>query len=263
MTCTGSQLGARAQSARGVSVTKHNPILSSNVGAPAVVDEICALCLELAEQMSWLIEPLTLGRARAYIRQHVLRNRLLSAVIRPAWVSRCSDRDVVRKTLDQMREELVHDDQIGRPHTELIFELGRGVGLTDAEMNSSTPVPLVEAAFNIWENLARTRHWTVGWLSSSVGEYLLATLPHHNFSAQDWKSALGLSDDDVFFFTYHQKVDTDHAGRDVWKPIANYVTDETSREDILSGARTALMALQLYYRGVADLGDELDRKARA
>jgi hypothetical protein len=41
------------------------------------------------------------------------------------------------------------------------------------------------------------------------------------------------------------------------------VTDETSREDILSGARTALMALQLYYRGVANLGDELDRKARA
>jgi heme oxygenase-like protein len=88
-------------------------------------------------------------------------------------------------------------------------------------------------------------------------EYLLATLPNHNFCAQEWQSVLGLSDDDVFFFTYHQKVDTDHAGRDVWKPIAKHVTDEKSREDVLSGARTALTALQLYYRGVADLGDEI------
>ena len=242
-----------------VVVVKDNAVVADTAGS-AIVDEICALCLQSAEHMSWLVEPLTLGRARAYVLQHVLRNRLLSAVIRPAWVSRCSDADVVRKTLGQMREELVHDDHIGRPHTELILELGRGIGLTDVQMMSSTPVPLVEAAFNIWENLARTRNWTIGWLSSSVGEYLLATLPNHNFSAEEWKRALQLTDNDVFFFSYHQKVDTDHAGSDVWKPIAKHIIDWRSREDVLSGTRAALTALQLYYRGVADLGDELDAK---
>ena len=54
-----------------------------------IVDEICDLCLQSSSQMSWLIEPLTAGRARAFILQHILRNRLLSSVIRPAWVSRC------------------------------------------------------------------------------------------------------------------------------------------------------------------------------
>jgi pyrroloquinoline quinone (PQQ) biosynthesis protein C len=240
---------------------KHNAVVATESAGSAIVDEICALCLQSAERMSWLVEPLTPGRAKAYVLQHVLRNRLLSAVIRPAWVSRCSDQDVVHKTLGQMREELVFDDEIGRPHTELIFELGRSIGLSDAEMMSSAPVPLVEAAFNIWENLARTRHWTIGWLSSSVGEYLLATLSHHNFSADGWKRALGLSDTDVFFFSYHQHVDTGHAGRDVWTPIAKQIVDGRSREDVLSGTRAALTALSLYYRGVAELGDELDARS--
>ena len=228
----------------------------------AIVDEVCALCLRSSSEMSWLIEPLTPGRARAFILQHILRNRLLSAVIRPAWVSRCPDLAVVRKTIGQMREELVYDDAIQRPHTEILWEMGRNAGLTDSEMNSATPVPLVEAAFNVWENMARTRHWIVGWLSSSVGEYLLTALSNHNLGAEQWKRALGLTDEQVFFFSYHERADEDHAGRDVWKPIARHAVTEKDRREVLDGTKLALQALQLFYRGVADLGDRLDEQSR-
>ena len=229
---------------------------------PTIVDEICDLCLQSAPEMSWLIEPLTLGRARAYVLQHLLRNRLLSAVIRPAWLSRCPDMTVVEQTIEQMREELVHDDEIDSAHTELIRQLGKSVGLSDAEMDSSTPVSQVEAAFNLWENLARTRHWAVGFLSSSVGEYLIVTLKDNNFSGERWKKHLGLNDQDVFFFTYHQKADLLHAGVNVWKPIIKHVHNTSDRQELLSGARMALEALRLFYRGCADLGDELDRKMK-
>ena len=228
----------------------------------AIVDEVCDLCLQSSSEMSWLIEPLTPGRARAFILQHILRNRLLSAVIRPAWVSRCPDLAVVRKTIGQMREELVYDDAIERPHTEILWEMGRNVGLSDSEMNSATPVPLVEAAFNVWENMARTRHWIVGWLSSSVGEYLLTALSNHNLGAAQWKQALGLTDEQVFFFSYHERADEDHAGRDVWNPIARHAVTEKDRQEVLDGTRLALQALQLFYRGVADLGDRLDEQSR-
>ena len=228
----------------------------------AIVDEVCDLCLQSSSEMSWLIEPLTPGRARAFILQHILRNRLLSAVIRPAWVSRCPDLAVVRKTIGQMREELVYDDAIERPHTEILWEMGRNVGLSDSEMNSATPVPLVEAAFNVWENMARTRHWIVGWLSSSVGEYLLTALSNHNLGAAQWKQALGLTDEQVFFFSYHECADEDHAGRDVWTPIAQHAVTEKDRQEVLAGTRLALQALQLFYRGVADLGDRLDEQSR-
>lgn len=230
---------------------------------PTIVDEICDLCLQAAPEMSWLVEPLTPGRARAYVLQHLLRNRLLSAVIRPAWLSRCPDMTVVEKTIEQMREELVHDDEIDAAHTELIKQLGKAVGLSDAEMAASTPVPQVEAAFNLWENLARTRHWAVGFLSSSVGEYLIVTLKDNNFSAARWKQSLGLNDQEVFFFSYHEKADLLHAGVDVWKPIIKHIHNTSDRQELLTGAKMALEALRLFYRGVADLGDELDKKMQA
>ena len=212
--------------------------------------------------MSWLRKTLKPGRARAFILQHVLRNRLFSAVIRPAWVSRCPDLAVVRKTIAQMREELVYDDVIKRPHTEILWQMGRNIGLTDEEMNASKPVPLVEVAFNVWENMARTRHWICGWMSSSVGEFLLTELPAHSARGSVGKEALGLTDEQVFFFTYHEKADEDHAGRNVWSPIARHVFDESDRQEVLSGAKLALKALELFYRGVADLGDQLDRLER-
>ena len=222
-----------------------------------IVDEICKLCIESSKDMSWLVEPLTMSRARAYTLQHILRNRFLSAVIRPAWVSRCPDLSIVRKTIVQMQQELVYYDAIKRSHTDLLYELGRNIGLSDVEMDSATPVPLVEAAFNIWENLARNRHWIIGWLASSVGEYIITTVPHNNFRAAQWKQSLGLKDEDVFFFGYHEKADKDHAGCDIWEPIAKYASDEKIREDVLAGTGLALEALKLYYRGVADLGDAM------
>lgn len=227
-----------------------------------IVDEICDLCLQSSSPMSWLIEPLTAGRARAFILQHIPRNRILSSVIRPAGVSRCPDLAVVRKTIGQVREELVNDDVINRAHTEILWEMGRNIGLSDAEMNSSTPVPLVEVAFNVWENMARTRHWIVGWLSGSVGEFLLTALPAHTLRGARWKQSLGLTDEQVFFFTYHEQADEGHAGRDVWNPIVRHVFDEKDRQEVLSGAKLALHGLQLFYQSVADFGDELDGKSR-
>jgi pyrroloquinoline quinone (PQQ) biosynthesis protein C len=191
----------------------------------------------------------------------VLRNRLFSAVIRPAWLSRCPDAAVVHKTIEQIQEELVHDETIGRAHTELLFEMGRNIGLTDEEMRDSKPVPLVEVAFNVWENLARNRHWINGWLSSSVGEFIITAVPENNFRGERWMKALDLPEKDVFFFTYHEKADLDHAGRQIWTPIVRHVQDERDRQEVLSGARLALESLRLFYRGVADLGDEFDRAA--
>ena len=71
---------------------------------PSIVDVICQRALEIAPEVPWLVEPLTPGRGRAFILQHILRNRLFSAVIRPSWISRCPDLAIVRKTIGQMRE---------------------------------------------------------------------------------------------------------------------------------------------------------------
>ncbi|MCS6926481.1 MAG: iron-containing redox enzyme family protein [Candidatus Binatia bacterium] len=232
----------------------------SGVGARSIIDEICDYALHVGREIPWLVEPLTPGRGKAYLLQHILRNRLLSAVIRPAWVSRCPDLDVVRKTIGQMREELVYDDVIAQPHTALLRQMGRNVGLTDAEMDTVSPVPLVEVAFNVWENIARTRHWIAGWLATSVDEFIITNLPKHNFQAEAWKRTFGLNDEQVFFFTYHSRADDEHAGRRVWEPIARHLTDEKDRREVLACTKLALTALQLFYQGICELGDRLDRQ---
>jgi pyrroloquinoline quinone (PQQ) biosynthesis protein C len=225
----------------------------------SVIDEICDYALSVAAEVPWLNEPLTKGRGRAYLLQHIPRNRLYSAVIRPAWVSRCPDLAVVRKTIGQMREELVFDDQIAQPHTSILWQMGRNVGLTDEQMNAAKPVPLVEVAFSVWENIARTRHWIAGWLASSVDEFIITAMPKHNFQAEAWKKTFALNDEQVFFFTYHTKADDDHAGRRVWEPIARHLTNEKDKQEVFDGMKLALTALRLFYQGISELGDQMDR----
>lgn len=230
----------------------------------SIVDVICERALEMAPQVPWLVEPLTPGRGRAFILQHILRNRWFSGVIRPAWLSRCPDLALVRKTIGQMREELVFDDEISQPHTTLLWEMGRNVGLTDEEMDATRAVPLVDVSLNVMENVARTRHWVAGWLSTSVDEFILTAMPgRHNFRPEAWQQAYDLSDAQVFFFGYHTRADDDHAGRKVWEPIARHVTSETDRREVLDGVDLALTASKLFYQGVCELGDRIDAERAA
>ena len=73
--------------------------MPNNSPALSIIDEICDYSLQVAAEISWLGEPLTRSRGRAYLLQHILRNRLFSSVMRPAWMSRCPDLAVVRKTM--------------------------------------------------------------------------------------------------------------------------------------------------------------------
>ena len=231
-----------------------------NTASPSIIDEICDYSLKFAAEVPWLNEPLTRGRGRAYLLQHIPRNRLLSSVMRPAWMSRCPDLSVVRKTIGQMREELVYDDKIAQPHTGILWQMGRNIGLTDEQMNTVKPVPLVEVAFNVWENIARTRHWIAGWLATSNDEFIISTMPNHNFRPEVWKRTFHLNDEQVFFFSYHTKADDDHAGRKVWEPITRHVHDERTRQEILDGMKLAFHALRLFYQGICELGDEWERQ---
>lgn len=226
-----------------------------------IVDEICERALEIAPEVPWLVEPLTPGRGQAFILQHILRNRLFSAVIRPSWISRCPDLAVVRKTIGQMREELVYDDEISQPHTTLLWEMGRHTGLTNEQMDSTRPVPMVNVALSVWEHIARTRHWVAGWLATSVDEFMLTSMHgDHNFRAEAWKQAYDLTDEQVFFFSYHTKADDDHAGRQVWEPIATHVTTDREREEVLDGMELALSGSKLFYQGICELGDMIDQR---
>ncbi len=91
--------------------------------------------METALTWPWLHAKMTVGMARAWMIQHSIRNRQFSASYRPAWMSRCPDQAVVRKTIGQMLEELVYDENLKAPHTKILFEMARTLGVTDKELN--------------------------------------------------------------------------------------------------------------------------------
>ena len=138
--------------------------------------------------------------------------------------------------------------------------MGRNVGLTNEQMDATRPVPLVNVALSVWEHIARTRHWVAGWLATSVDEFLLTAMHGaHNFRAEAWKQTYDLNEEQVFFFTYHTKADDDHAGRKVWEPITRHVTTDQDRQEVLEGMELALTGCKLFYQGICELGDEIDR----
>jgi pyrroloquinoline quinone (PQQ) biosynthesis protein C len=154
------------------------------------------------------------------------------------------------------------DDQIGSGHTAILRQMARNIGLTDSELDLVKPHPLVDGAFNVWENICRNRHWIAGWLTTSADEFILSTLPRNNFRPEAWKKTFGLNDEQVFFFSYHLKADEDHAGQHVWEPILRNLRSEAEREEILAALKTALIGEKLFYQGICEAGDEWDRKMR-
>ncbi len=224
-----------------------------------IVEIIAERCVAAAVDWHWFHDKLTPGQAQAWMLQHSIRNRLFSSVWRPAWMSRCPDQAIVRKTLGQMLEELVYDKGIEAPHTKILWEMGRTIGLTDEQLNNAQPVPKVDLYNNITENLCRQRHWIIGWLSTSLEEFVLTAYEGQtSMDYRKWQSDLGLTEKQVFFFSYHQMADLEHAGKKVWRPIRNHVTTDELAEDVLNGLDTALHAASLFYEGIKTLGEELD-----
>ena len=224
-----------------------------------IIDRIADRCIEKCQEWDWFMEDLTPGKVQAFMLQHSIRNRLYSSSWRPAWMSRCPDQAVVRKTIGQMLEELVYDKGIEAAHTKILWEMGRNVGLTNAQLDNAKPVPKVDLYNNITENLCRNRHWIVGWLSTSLEEFVLtAYAGETSMSGKKWQKDLGLTEEQVFFFTYHEIADLEHAGKQVWRPIRNHVTSDELAQDVLAGLDTALNAATLFYEGIKELGDELD-----
>jgi pyrroloquinoline quinone (PQQ) biosynthesis protein C len=225
-----------------------------------IVRFIAERSLKAAMSWRWCREPLTPGAAQAFFLQHVLRNRFYSSVLRPAWLSRCDALDVVRKTINQMRQELVFDDEIQASHTKILREFAGIIGLSEEQLDRSRPEPKVALYFTALEGLARERHWLVGWIATSIDEFIGGHLEGHNYHADRWKEQLGLTEEQVFFWRYHEKADLDHGGYAVWEPIRRHVTSEALRSEIRDGLEVALEAHSNFFEGIALLGERLDRQ---
>lgn len=163
-----------------------------------------------------------------------------------------------------VRENLYEEEAVeGQSHFDLILRLGRALGLTSEALGSAEPLPTTLVALHAWETLTKNRSWHEGVAAKAVLE--MTNLPDcGRFSGEEaerWRRQLGLSAEDVEFWTLHDSVDQIHGGGSA-QLLEKYLVAEEERRAALQAARESMMAWRVYLDGIFDAALEKFQQER-
>jgi pyrroloquinoline quinone (PQQ) biosynthesis protein C len=117
-------------------------------------------------------EELTLARARSFVKQHCLNTRHRNSVSKLRVATNCPDWDMRIRVLQACSQEVIADDEFagGKPHWQILEELGVAIGMDVAEIRNAEPLPSTEIAWAAWEGLMSNRHWLEGIIANACAE---------------------------------------------------------------------------------------------
>ncbi|MEX2453254.1 MAG: iron-containing redox enzyme family protein [Rhodospirillaceae bacterium] len=216
-------------------------------------------------------EPLTIGRAHAFVMQHRQNTRQRNSVLKLRVATNCPVWDVKIGILEACTEELIADNEFykGEAHWKVLEDLGIKAGLTRAKIRNAPTLRSTKMCWLAWEALMSNTHWLRGLVANTCAER--ANIPGYGtglvkkrgwFGSEHakWKKLFGMSDEDLVFFGYHGEADVVHSEHG-WKNVAKYATELHMEDAAIEACRDNLMVWDHYLNGIADWGDELDRKA--
>lgn len=221
-------------------------------------------------QTRWFHEPLTVGRARMFVLQHRLNTRYRNSVLKLRVASQIPHWDLRMGLLRAVSQEVVADQEYGRgkPHWQILKELGLAIGLTEAEIENARPLPSTRLAWLAWEGLMSNHHWLEGIVASTVAERINVPgcgegeIRERGWFAVErwhWKYLFGLSDEQLWFFDMHGDADKEHSALG-FEAVARYATELGMEEAVLAAAQDTLGIWTLYLNGISAGGDALDRE---
>lgn len=151
-----------------------------------------------------------------------------------------------------VRENLYEEEAIeGQSHFELILRLGQALGLSRKALESAEPLPTTSVALYAWEALTKNRSWYEGVAAKAALE--MTNLPDcGRFSGEEaerWTRQLGLSAEDVEFWSLHDSVDQIHGGGSVHL-LEKYIVGENERREALQAGRESMMIWKVYLDGI-------------
>jgi pyrroloquinoline quinone (PQQ) biosynthesis protein C len=155
-------------------------------------------------------------------------------------------------------ENLYEEEAIeGRSHFDLLLSLGKNIGLTADEIWHAKPLPTTVLALHTWETLTKNRTWYEG-ATAKVTLERTNKPKGGNFSAvqtENWMRHLGLSLEEVEFWTLHDSVDQIHSDGTV-ELLEKYMTADSEKEAALQAAEDSMIAWKFYLDGIAEAGNE-------
>lgn len=209
-------------------------------------------------------EDLTPGRARVFVKQHRLNTRQRNSVLKLRVATNCADWDTRMKILKACSQEVIADHEYGhgKPHWQMMEELGIAIGLARDEIVNAKPLSTTEVAWAAWEGLMSNRHWLEGIVANACAER--ANVPgygrgdaraHGNSWVQRrrWQKLFGLDDAQLEFWSVHEVADVDHSNL-AWEAVAQHAERLQMEDEVVHACEVNLKVWELYWHGICDAG---------
>ena len=209
-------------------------------------------------------EELTPGRARSFVMQHRLNTRQRNSVLKLRVATNCPDWDTRMKILKACSQEVIGDHEFGggKPHWQMMEELGVAIGLDRGEIVNAKPLPTTEIAWAAWEGLMSNRHWLEGIVANACAER--ANVPGYGRGARastaihgpnaiagksSSTSTIGSSNSGT-----SMKWPISITSNLAWEAVANYAERLQMENEVIHACEINLRVWELYWHGICDAG---------
>jgi pyrroloquinoline quinone (PQQ) biosynthesis protein C len=212
-------------------------------------------------------EPLTVGRAKMFVRQHRLNTRYRNSVLKLAVAANCPDWDLRMKIIHACSEELIADHEFGggKPHWAILEEQGQYIGMDLEDIRSAKPLPTTQMAWLAWEALMKNRPWLEGLMANTCAER--SNIPGYGsgpvreygwfgYERLRWGKLFDLPDEKLVFFSLHEEADIIHSNLG-WETVARDAQRLGQEDAAVEACRINLYVWQTYIDGIAAAADAL------
>jgi pyrroloquinoline quinone (PQQ) biosynthesis protein C len=210
-------------------------------------------------------EETTPARARMFVKQHRMNTRQRNSVLKLRVATNCPDWDTRLGIIKACSQEIVADHEFagGKPHWQVLEELGTHVGLTVDEIRAATPLATTRIAWAAWDGLMSHRHWLEGIVANSCAErinlpgYGIGAVREKGWSAVErerWARLFGLSNEQLEFWSVHEQADIEHSNLG-WQAVARFAEQYRMEEEVVQACEINLQVWELYFNGIAEAAE--------
>ena len=213
----------------------------------------------------WFHEPMTKGRARMFALQHRLNTRQRNSVLKLKVAANCTDWDTRIRIIQACSEEVIadHEHGGGRPHWQILEDLGVRIGIKRNELRRASPLPSTELAWAAWDGLMANRHWLEGIVANTCAERVnvpgygsgeLRRRGWFGFERRRWKALFDLEDEELEFFELHTEADIEHSDTG-WRAVEKFAKALRMEDAAVAACERNLYVWEHYLSGIAAAGD--------
>jgi len=227
----------------------------------AEVDKFC-------NSVRFFREPLTVERAKMFVRQHRLNTRYRNSVLKLSVAVNTPDWDTRMGIINASSQELIADHEFGdgKPHWAILEEQGGHIGMDLDDIRSAQPLLTTQLCWLAWEALMKNRHWLEGLMANTCAERcnvpgygtgLFRELGWFGLERKRWGSLFNLSDDQLVFFSLHEEADIIHSNFG-WQTVARDAERLGMADAAVEACRINLYVWQTYIDGIGAAADALE-----